>query len=40
VDQLQPVAGDLVGVPTLPHYNIHWINGYPIQSVDILIQIH
>ena len=22
MDQLQPVAGDLAGVPTLPHYNI------------------
>jgi hypothetical protein len=22
VDQLQPLAGDLAGVPTLPHYNI------------------
>jgi hypothetical protein len=25
VDQLQPVAGDLAGVPTLPHYTIKFL---------------
>jgi hypothetical protein len=41
VDQLQPVAGDLAGVPALPHHNIQeFLKHVKGHNVPLIISLH